>query len=96
MPEINIDRELGQIDAKISHLDKRVDRLELDINSKLKDIKETNDKSLEEIKNGNVKLFEKIEELQKESVFAKGFIKAVLIAGSVVGLVITVVIKFIH
>lgn len=102
----NYDRELGTIDAKINYLEKRFERYEIDTAIKLREIKDQNDKLELGFKNYN-KYFEekigtkfnelgdKIDNLKEQSVFTKGFIRATLLYGSLVGVVITVLIKFI-
>lgn len=102
----NYDRELGTIDAKINYLEKRFERYEIDTAIKLREIKDQNDKLELGFKNHNKDfeekigtkfndLGDKIDNLKEQSVFTKGFIRATLLYGSLVGVVITVLIKFI-
>ena len=102
----NYDRELGTIDAKINYLEKRFERYEIDTATKLREIKDQNDKLELGFKNYNKdfeekigtkfnELGDKIDNLKEQSVFTKGFIRATLLYGSLVGVFITVLIKFI-
>lgn len=100
MNEKNYERELGAIDAKINFLEKKFERYEIDTAIKLKEIKEQNEKIEQKINSRNkdleIKILQdfnvikdSIEELKAQSIFTKGFIKAVIISGSLLGFIIT-------
>lgn len=101
----NYDRELGAIDAKINFLEKKFERYEIDTAIKLKDIKIQNDKLEDQLK-GQTKELEfkisesfkhmgdKIDALKYDSTFSKGFVKATIFYGSILGAMIGIFIKF--
>lgn len=80
----NFDREMGGFDARLSFVERKVEKTEMDIALMRK-----------ENKDGNDKILEKIGELKDQSNFTKGFIRAVIIAGSIVSVLITLAIKYI-
>lgn len=83
--DIDVHNKISSIDTRLSILERSFSRLETE-----------NSIKLTEIKVGNDKLEEKLDALFNQTHFVKGFIRAVVVAGSLATVAITVVIKYIH
>lgn len=93
--EKNYDKDIAKLEVKIEHLDKRIDKYEIETNDKLSQIKKQIDENSIKTNSKLDKLHEDLQELKSQADHTKGFIKAFLIFGSLIGFIITVLLKFV-
>ncbi len=85
-------------DVDIIKINAELNSIQKDINSLFEDIEEIKDEQKlvnKEIKDDIKSVVTSINELKEQSIFAKGFIKSVLITGAIIGFAITAILKFI-
>lgn len=83
----NYDRELGSLDTRISQMEKRFDKLEIENNQKLKDIKEQNEKLETKINDKFESVSQKLDDLKDQSTYSKGFLKAIFLIGTIIAFI---------
>jgi len=87
--------ELIRLRQDLNNLNGRVDKLETEINNKLKQIEDKQKDLSNDVKNGNDKIVEKLDKMKEESAYAKGFIKSIFMICAGMGVILTIIVKFI-
>lgn len=87
------DRELWTLDNRLTNVESKMTLIETNINTRLIEIQQGNDKLEDKFDDKFKQILDKMEKLKDESVFAKGFIKAILISSAIISFAVTVLIK---
>lgn len=91
----DLEKELILLKNSFSILEKRIDKLENDIEKRLKSIEDKYDKLSENIRKGLDDIDKRFDKLEDDSQYAKGFIKAILIFAGLVAFITSVIFNFV-
>lgn len=91
----DLEKEIIILKNQFSVLERRIDKLENDIEKRLKSIEDKYDKLSIDIRKGLDDIDKRFDKLEDDSQYAKGFIKAVLIFAGIIAFATSVIFNFV-